>query len=646
MLSRVAKRAIAAVGLGVGEAQTKPETGPAAGIARIRPLSPLVASQIAAGEVVERPASVVKELLENALDSGATRIVMEIEQGGIELIRVTDDGCGIVTEDLPLAFAAHATSKVRESAELERIGTLGFRGEAVASIASVSRMLIRTRRGEDVAAHELSCEGDVLGTVKPAAGTLGTSVTVRTLFYNTPARRKFLRTIPTEQGRCLEAFENAAMAHPAIGFKAVVDGKIVYDLARGQGPRDRMLEVLGKELADELLDVHADEHDDVRGVTLWGVVGKPSIARATNKAQHVFVNGRPVRDRTIMHAIAEGFRGLIEIGKYPTAVIMIDMNPALVDVNVHPQKAEVRFRDSSLVHSAVLHSVRRSLREADLTPLLQLGRPVYGDETRAISPGPGGTIEWAPPTPQVRQEATKQFVEFFQRTLPARPQNNFSYETLRNTLEAAKAPEPPSLVEVPRPEKQILQVHKTFLVAQDDQGVLIVDQHALHERVMFEFLLERMTSGMLESQRLLIPAVVSTTSSRVELLPQLKELLAKMGIEAEAMGPTSVGVHAFATFLFDAGVDPGEFVAELLERAENDETFKGLQMASEEAMRDIVNMMACKAAVKAGDRLSQGELAELMDLRGAVDRASNCPHGRPTTVRLTIKDLEKLFGRI
>jgi DNA mismatch repair protein MutL len=271
------------------------------------------------------------------------------------------------------------------------------------------------------------------------------------------------------------------MAHPHVGFKAVCDGRVVWDLPAGQGPRDRMLALLGKELSTEVLEASADQYDDARGVTLYGLVGKPSLARPTNKSQHVFVNGRPVRDRTIMHAIAEAFRGLIEPGKHATAAIMLEMAPSLVDVNVHPQKSEVRFRDSSLIHSIVLHSIRRALREADLTPLFNLARPVFADEARAIIPTAGmgsGAGETGSLTPQVRENAAEQFVSFFKRTLPSRGQEPFSYESMKQTMASAPAAistqsaAPASemeaqLVEPPVPQKQILQVHKSFLVTQE-----------------------------------------------------------------------------------------------------------------------------------------------------------------------------------
>jgi DNA mismatch repair protein MutL len=614
--------------------------------APIRVLSPLVANQIAAGEVVERPASVVKELLENALDAGATRIVIDLEQGGVELVRVTDDGRGIPADELPLALAPHATSKIADAADLDHIASLGFRGEALASISSVARVQIRSRTRDAVGASSIDAEGERISPVAPAAGPVGTSVSVRNLFFNTPARRKFLKTIPTEQGRCMDAVRDLALAHPAVAFRATADGRVLLDLPPDQSPKARAVLILGEELAPELLEVSADQFDDARGLALWGLVGRPSLARPTSRHQHLFVNGRAIRDRTVQHALAEAYRGLIEPSRYPTAVLMMEMSPAGVDVNVHPAKAEVRFRDSGLVHSAVFRAVRDALRAADLTPALHWTRPAIPDTHAAPAgllpaelPGPG-----APPTPP----DTQRFVDFFKHTQPA-PTSRFDYQTIKSALDEPPAPSQsqPQLPLTPRPTPRVLQVHKSFLVTEDESGVVIIDQHALHERVMFEYLLARVTARAssgdagLESQQLLTPVVIDATPQQIERLPDLQPLLVKIGITAEPFGVTSVGISAFPSFLFDRGVDPAEMMKDLLENAQS----RAFAPESEEALRDTLDMMACKAAIKAGDRMSDLELEELIKLRSEVERSSNCPHGRPTSIRLSIRELEKLFGR-
>lgn len=620
---------------------------------------------------MDRPASVVKELVENALDAGASRIVVELEQGGIELVRVSDDGHGIAPGELPLAVAPHATSKIAEALDLDRIATLGFRGEAIASIASVSRLSIRSRRPVDTGASQIDVEGDLVSAVRPASGPVGTSVTVRNLFFNTPARRKFLRTPTTEQGRCMDWLRDLAMAHPAIGFTVTTDTRRALDLPPNQTPRERVLSIIGAELEDQLIEVSLDQFDDARGIAIWGLVGLPSLARPTSKSQHVFLRGRVIRDRTVQHAIAEAYRGLIEPGRYPTAVLMIEMSPESVDVNVHPAKLEVRFRDQSMVHSAVLGSLRRALQTRDLTPRLS-GGTGYGafNAPNAVLPGASsGSIE------------PKDFVSFFKREIPAQygSGGRLSFDALRRAIErpapamptastpsspgtsptqdapgsalqaletqshdATNAPlAPDQLIAAPAPTNRALQVHNAFIVTQDEHGVVIVDQHALHERVMFEYLLQRVASGSLESQPMLMPVVVEATPEQVDLLGTLEPLLTRVGIRAEPLGPRSIGIHAFSTFLFERGVDPVPFMEEILAKAEKD----GLAPAQEEALHEVLDMMACKAAVKAGDRMSGDELHALLDLREGVERSSNCPHGRPTTVRITIRDLERLFGR-
>ncbi|MCG3122766.1 MAG: DNA mismatch repair protein MutL [Phycisphaerales bacterium] len=653
---------------------------------RIRPMSTLLASQIAAGEVIERPASVVKELVENSLDAGATRITVEIEQGGIELIRVTDDGGGMVAEDLPLALAPHATSKITAADDLDRVATLGFRGEALASVVSVARVSIRSRTPEDPGAWHIEGEGSRIGDVRPAAGPVGTCVTVRTLFFNTPARRKFLRTIQTEQTRCVEAIRELAIGRPSVAFTMICDGRTLFELPPGQTPRQRALSILGRELEPELIEVHADDHDAPLGegrtnripVAIWGLAGRPALARATNKSQHVLLNGRAIRDRTIQHAVMEAYRGLIEPGRYPTAVLLIEMPPTAVDVNVHPAKAEVRFRDSSLVHSVVLGAIRRALRAADLTPggfntgFGSVPRSLGPDMDRAILPAASaGQSTVAMPA---RPASPAAFVEFFQRFTPARGQAEpLSYDAIRAAVAqpvetpsqadstqtgerngdpaaSAPAPVPPAIepgaahdraLPTPVPPQRLLQVHSSYIVTQDEHGMLIIDQHALHERAMFEYLLARIAERQLESQNLLAPVPVAVTTEQMEMLPSLEPLLDRIGIRVDPLGPLVIGVRTFPTFLFDRNVDPVEFMQGLFERAEAE----GFVPGSEQALRDVLDMMSCKAAVKAGDRMSPEELDHLVRLRSEVERSSNCPHGRPTSIRITMKDLERMFGR-
>ncbi len=608
----------------------------------------MLINQIAAGEVIERPASVLKELVENSIDAGATRITVELEQGGIERISIADDGHGIAPDQMILALTPHATSKIIESKDLDRIGTMGFRGEALASIASIARVSIRSRTADFDEGRVIAAEGETVGEPKPIGCPVGTTIEVKNLFFNTPARRKFLRTSTTEQTRCLEWLRDLAMANPSIGVRCVGDGKVKLDLPINQTPRQRVVSILGKELEEQLIEVSVDQFDDTRGILVWGLVGLPAIARATNKAQHVFLNGRTIRDRTIQHAIREAYRGLIDPGKHPTAVLMIEMSPAAVDVNVHPAKLEVRFRDQSMVHRAIYHGVKEALGRADVTPTLLQRLPGAGvDASSAIMPSASHEqvslqldrqveqlVEYLEAKPRPADGSSERGPRFKQELKAVLAQSSISMPT------PSFAPSTP-MPTVQRVDK-VLQVHSSYLISQDEHGVLIIDQHALHERVMFNKLLTRITgNGSLEQQTLLIPIMLDVSGTVIDQFDKLVSLLERIGVEATPMGPKSIGVQAVPSFLHSRNVQAEPFLAELFEKIDQD----GFVPTSEEALHEVLDMMACKAAIKAGDVLSDEELNAIMQLRNETERSASCPHGRPTTVRLTIEELEKLFDR-
>lgn len=597
----------------------------------IRVLPRQLIDQIAAGEVVERPASAVKELVENALDAGARRIEVDLEGGGADRLRVADDGQGIAREELPLAVASHATSKISAAEDLERIATMGFRGEALASIASVSRLVIESRAAGAAEAWSLSVEGGSVGDLRPAATARGTVVEVRQLFYNTPARRRFLRSVATETGRVQDVVEAIAIGRPGVAFRLVADGKVRLDLPATDDPRQRAVAVLGKGVADALLEVQSEAPVEGTGaISLWGLVGRPAVARASGRAMRFALNGRAVLDRTLLHAVKEAYRGLVDPGRVPLAYLAIEMDPALVDVNVHPAKTEVRFRHSSLVHQFVRRAVEGALREADLVPAFRMG----GHTHTAVT-----LIEPRLDAPGVLdgQRAAASLVRVGSPALVPAPS-------------PAPSPTPASAVAVPhqqpdlldaRRTRRVLQVHGSYLVVEDAEGLLIVDQHALHERAMFEELHARVTAGPLESQRMLVPEVAPIDARALEALEDLQPLMARLGMEASPAGPRSVAVHAFPTFLLGRRVQAAPFVVALLERASDE----GLPPGAEAALHEVLDMMACKAAVKAGDHLSDAELAHLLDLRERIERGTACPHGRPTSLRITLRDLERQFGR-
>lgn len=589
----------------------------------IRRLSPLLVNQIAAGEVVERPASVVKELLENAIDADANHIRIEIDRGGIERILVRDDGGGIPVEELELALEAHATSKITDPSDLDGVSTMGFRGEALASITSVARVEICSRTPGAEHAATIEGEGERREGPRPAAAPIGTTVTVHHLFGHVPARRKFLKSDAAEMRRISRGVQRLAMSHPDIAFTLVSNGRTSLDLPARSTSRSRILDVMGPELDEQMLDLDVERE----GVRLWGLVGLPEVSRPTSQHQQFYLNGRPISDRSLSHALRESYRGLIEPGRHPTAILFLQLDPTRVDVNVHPAKTEVRFRDERLLHSIVRRGICDRLQAADLAPNLSI--PPRSDQGATSRPplfGSGGSqVESKPSRFPANQADT------------GGPRGFSMDEARRIGDEVEGVP-----AAVPLPAARALQVHKTFVVAEDSDGLIIIDQHALHERVMFERLLERITAGPLPAQQLLVPETIDAGDVHREGLERIQPLLARLGLDLVPSGPRTIGVHAFPALLLERGVSIAPFVSDLLERA----GAGSLQVADEEAaLRDVLDMMACKAAIKAGDQLTNHELTDLLEMRESVERSSNCPHGRPTSLRLSMADLERQFGR-
>lgn len=585
----------------------------------IRLLPRQLVDQIAAGEVVERPASVVKELVENAIDAGAQRIEVSVEGGGVDRIVVADDGGGIAADELPLAIASHATSKISSSDDLAAIGTMGFRGEALASIASVSRLSITSRVTGSDAGARIEVDGGVASEVRPAGCPVGTVVEVRQLFHNVPARRKFLRTAGTELGRIEEVLESIALCRPDVAFRLVADGKTRVDLPATTDARRRVLAVLGESIGDGLLEVTADTVlEGGAPITLWGLVGRPSLARGSGRALRFALNGRAVLDRTLAHAVKEAFRGLVDPGRTPIAFVAVEMDPSLVDVNVHPAKTEVRFRQPNFVHQCVMRAVRDALRAADLVPSFTL-------MPHAHSVGP--TNHAFPASPSIAADFSNFAALAVDRALHATPP-------------VALVSATPETLHGNRTARRVMQVHGSYLVVEDAEGILVVDQHALHERGMFEELKARIAASPLESQRMLVPVAIETDPRAVEAIADAGPLLDRLGIELGAVGPRAVLVHAYPTFLLGRGVEPATFVPGLLAQIAEDG-----HADFESALHSVLDMMACKASVKAGDRLSPTEIDALLDLRDRIERGTACPHGRPTALRITMRDLERNFGR-
>jgi DNA mismatch repair protein MutL len=606
---------------------------------RIEKLSQSVVNRIAAGEVVERPASVVKELLENALDAGPSRIDVELEQGGVALVRVVDDGCGIPPEELPLAVAAHATSKLRTADDLDRIGTLGFRGEALASIGEVARLTIRSRQAGQAGAA-LTVDGGRVGEVMPDGCAVGTAVEVRQLFGNVPARRAFLRAPQTEWSHASEAFVRTALGHPGIAFtlahqpSATARPRRVHDLPTAASWRERIAGLFGHELADGLLEIEAD--DGEIGVT--GYVGRPEHDMASGRLQHLFVAGRPFRDRSILHAVQEAYRGLLLSGRQPIAFLRFDLPPDAVDVNVHPAKMEVRFREPARLYRLVL----AALRTRFLTD---------GTTTRLVPPAAASHMSAAPTTPMFPEwsPARESQVADHRPDRPfAQPERLAFSDPWPAVAPAATAvAERPAVWERDHAEPPMaagaaraVQMHDRYIVVESDDGIEVIDQHALHERVLYERLKASVATGGLEVQPLLVPERVDLPPAELELVQEHAAALERAGMRVEPFGGATVIVTSKPALAGDAPAR--ELVREVLDRLAAAAAAGGTPGL---LVDEVLHGLACKAAIKAGDRLSQAEVDALVRDRRLVPEAHHCPHGRPTSLTLSRRDLDRQFRR-
>ena len=591
---------------------------------RIHTLPMSVVNRIAAGEVVERPASIVKELLENALDSAPTRIDVALEQGGTALVRVVDDGCGIEADDLPLAVAPHATSKLRVAEDLERIGTLGFRGEALASIGEVSRLLIRSRTGGGGGAS-LEVDGGRLGEIKPEGCAVGTTVEVRQVFGNVPARRAFLRAPQTEWSHACEAFVRTALARPDIAFTLAHNGRLVHDLAASSSWRDRIGGLFGMRMAERLIDVEGVDGE----VGIRGLVGRPEDDQASGRLQYLFVAGRPFRDRSILHAVQEAYRGLLLTGRQPIVFLQLELPLDAVDVNVHPAKMEVRFRDPQRLHRLVLSSLRTTFLRSDMGTALRPPAPWDAPVELTVPPSlfVGEPVFRPTATPTATGE---------ERSPPAasRPSNPSPppWETARVPPTAATEPSPV--------DERAVQMHNRYLVVERPDGIEVIDQHALHERVLFERLRASVNEGRLEVQPLLIPEQVDLAPAELELVTEHAAALEKAGMRVEPFGGSTVIVSSKPVL---AGNTPAAgIVREVVDRLAAAAPVAGAAILVEE----VLHGLACRAAIKAGDPLSQDEVDALVRDRWSIPDFHHCPHGRPTSLVFSRQELDRQFRRV
>jgi len=607
---------------------------------------------------------VVKELVENALDAGATRIDVAVEDGGRRLISVTDNGSGMDQGDVALAFAPHATSKLAAEDDLFTIATMGFRGEALASIASISHAHIRTRRADDEAGYEVSASGQDSGDVRPCAAAPGTTVTVRDLFFNTPARRKFMRKANTEFGHVAEQIARLALPHPQVAFTLTHGGRETHNLPATDTTRRRVSDLFTADLADALLPV---TQRGSPALSVAGLVAPPASARASTKWQYLFLNGRYIRNRSLSHALREAYRGLIAPNRCPVVFLYIDIDPVDVDVNVHPTKIEVRFRDAQLVYGTLLGALKETLNQANLAPAASFDpvpasapeaeaaerrdslRQALADFFKSAPPpqprfsfpepprGPAGDTDRpgaTPPPPMPPASAAED------TSSTENPQSSFAKATEDTSAIRRRQGYGGQIRNPQLPVPPAVQIHNAYIVAASEDGLVIIDQHALHERLIYNDLRRRLAEGDLTGQRMLIPETLTVTPAEADLLARRAELLGRLGIETSEFGPDTAAIQRFPSLLAERGVGAADFLRELLDRLADDETTDPERMLS-----DVLDMLSCKAAVKAGDPLSQAEIASLLARREEAEKAWACPHGRPTTLKLTLADLEKQFHR-
>ncbi|MBM3354215.1 MAG: DNA mismatch repair endonuclease MutL [Betaproteobacteria bacterium] len=604
-------------------------------MSRIQVLPDLLISQIAAGEVVDRPASVLKELLENALDAGATEIVVTLEEGGARRVQVEDNGHGIAREEIPLALARHATSKIGTLEDLESVATLGFRGEALASIASVSRLTLTTRTAQAAHASELNVEGTAAGATQPAARTPGTTIAVADLYFNTPARRKFLRAEATEFGHCEEVFRRIALAHPACAFTLKHNGRVSRHL-RQQTLVERVAAVLGEDFIRNSLPVEARAGT----LRLFGIAGSPQAARARADSQYFFVNGRFVRDRVLAHAAREAWADLLHGDRQPAYALYLEIDPRGVDVNVHPAKIEVRFRDSRSIHQFVFHAVKRALSPSAAEAPVAYAAVAQGAPIQAVGLERGQTVglECGQVVGPERGQAVG--LERGQAALGL-AQPVAAYQAfLGGAVAAAAAPASlPASHAAPPLGYALAQLHRVYILAQNEAGLVLVDMHAAHERIVYEGLKNNLNAGKVERQQLLVPAVFRAEALDVATAEENREALETLGFEISTAGPNELAVRT-APMLLAGGDVPALARAVLAELREY-----GAAHAIEARRDDLLSGMACHAAVRANRVLTVAEMNALLREMEATERSGSCNHGRPTWYQLTLADLDKLFLR-
>jgi len=626
-------------------------------MSRIHLLSPRLANQIAAGEVVERPANIVKELVENALDAGARHIDIEAEQGGIKLLRIRDDGCGIDKDDLALSLSRHATSKITTLDDLEAVGSLGFRGEALASISSVTRLTLTSHEQSADTAWQVSAEGrDMVANVSPAAHPVGTTVEVRDLFFNTPARRKFLRTEKTEFSHLEEYVKRLALSRYDVAFSLRHNQRTIHSLRPAARPIDREKRVAAL-LSPQFIDssVHIDA--EAAGLALQGWVGLPTFSRSQGDMQYFFVNGRVVRDKLVVHAIKQAYRDVLYHGRHPAFVLYLSLDPKLVDVNVHPTKHEVRFRDGRLVHDFLFRTLHKALGDVrpDNQPSGSSPSELAGGLTSGAMPVSGAAagefseqtrLDWQP-----NQQAGLSTVTTppwssapsnFANQAPARADLSRAdiaeQMNVYGAMNRTALPESPS-ADMPPLGFAIAQLHGIYILAQNAGGLVVVDMHAAHERITYERLKIAVDQQGVQSQPLLVPVNLSVSEREADTAEQFAEEFRSLGVELARVGPESLLVRQIPVLLQQAEVPQliTDMLGDLIEHGSSDRFLAH--------RNELLGTMACHGSVRANRRLTIPEMNGLLRDMEATERSGQCNHGRPTWTQMTMPELDKLFLR-
>jgi len=589
----------------------------------IRQLPSHLVNQIAAGEVVERPASVVKELLENSLDAGATRIEIDIEQGGIKLIRIRDNGCGIPVDEVALALSRHATSKIASLEDLEKVASLGFRGEALPSIASVSRMQLTSAVANADSGYSVSVSGSEPPEPGPAPHPVGTTIEVRDLFYNTPARRRFLRTERTEFSHLDKLVRRIVLSRFGTAFRLTHNGKVLFDLPAAND-RDtqeaRIAKICGKQFIEHALYVE----NQIGDMRLWGWIARPTFSRSQPDMQHTFLNGRAVKDKTVTHAVKHAYRDVLFHGRFPACVLFLELDPKAVDVNAHPAKHEVRFRDSRPVHDFVRRTIETALAET---------RPTAAEDNMGVA-APASAAGLLPEYTQQQSMGLRAGDAGAQRQAYA----GFVSSSVRGGS-SVPAAMPADDQEVPPLGYAVAQLHGVYILAENQDGLVIVDAHAAHERVTYEKLKASVAEGGVKAQPLLIPLQVSVAESEAELAETHRDYFLSLGLELDRAGPSTITLRQVPVLL-------GERHAEALLRdmlADFAETGSSERLQAHQD--EILATMACHGSVRANRQLSQEEMNALLREMEVTEKADQCNHGRPTWSALSMKDLDRLFQR-